>query len=199
MSSALWKPCWPQIWDVFVHIRWDLIALIVAVPGLMLYLLWAPGVRRKWMKNTFRFIGGLIAGCLLVASPAVLLGVLFAAGNPPSQYRSFSSPDGRYTARLEYDAGFLGRDYSEVTVKTRDCCRRIRVFSYDGPSDMTTMHLKWLSDTRLQVTYNGDTDRYQTCTEHSGSLTVACVRMPWPEAKQELKPASGPNPVERSD
>ncbi len=174
-------PCWADVRESIVHFPWQFWGWIIVPPLLAGFLLWAPGISRLWLRNTIRFVGGMLAACYAVMGlPMLIFGSMLATGDPAPQYQTLTSPKGTYEARLMYQGGFLGRDFSAATIKTKDCCRRQTVFEYAGPSYMKTMHMRWLDDTHLQITYSADADRYQTCREHLGALLIECVRVSWP-------------------
>lgn len=168
-------PCWPDIWNRLVYDRWLIVPfLFIAVIVLML---WAPKVKWLWIRVILRIVGG-------VASVFVVFLVGFAAlltsSAPKSQYRTVISPNGVHKAILMYQAGFLGRDVSVVSITTRNHCQHFWVYQYEGPSDLSSTSMKWIDDSHLAVRYYYDPNRYQRCRTHVADVTVTCAPRPGP-------------------
>jgi hypothetical protein len=102
-------------------------------------------------------------------------------GDPPEQSRVFPSHDGHHEAKLNYHAGFLGRDYTEVTLKSADSCRHTRIFWHAGPSELRDPHIQWLDAQRLSITYHTRPDDPWHCEKKVAGITVACMSLPWPD------------------
>src|ERR1035438_1231168 len=148
-------PCWPDAWEGLK----DRFPLIVTISALIAYLLivalllWAPKVRTRALRIASRILGVIGILPLLFVVPAMLFGFLLGSGNPPAQSRVVSSPHGQQ-ATLIYNAGFLGRDYTEVKLKRTECCQHVRVFWHSGPSWFDDPQMEWLDDRHLRVTYH---------------------------------------------
>src|ERR1022692_3091354 len=162
-------PCW--IVDLWRAIAWWLAGPIPILIVIVL-MLWAPGVKRQWLKIVLRIGGGLAASFLVAV---VGLGLLFSSGDPKPQYRTTDSPSGLHRATLMYQAGFLGRDISEVEITTKNSCKRLTAYVYDSPSDLTSTAVTWLDDSHLQIKYRLDRDRYQHCEAQVADVRVACT------------------------
>lgn len=159
------------IGDLWRALAWWL-AGPLHVLALLVLMLWAPRVKRRWLKTLLRTGGGLAASFLVAIFG---LGVLFSAGDPRPQYRSTDSPSGLHRATLMCQAGFLGRDVSEVKITTKNSCKRLIAYGYDGPSDLTSTQVTWLDDFHLQIKYRLDRDRYQHCEAQVADVSVACT------------------------
>ena len=175
-------PCLPDIWQ---HIRDDapaigLLAGLCIYGAGVIYLLWSPRVQRKKLRLALRITGALALLPLLVALPAMLFGLLLASGNPPAQTRTILSPNGKQ-AELTYQAGFLGRDYTEVTVKEPGCCRQVRVFWHSGPSDFVDPRVRWTDDTHLVIQYHTRADDPRDCAATLNRIRIECEGTPWPQ------------------
>ena len=178
-------PCWPDIWE---HVRRFLpllggLGLGVAYIGLIAILLWAPKVRSRWLRNVSRALGVLGIIPAIIALPAILLGLALAAGNPPAQTRTVQSQDGQQ-AVLSYEAGFLGRDYTEVRLKRLGSCRHTTVFWHAGPSWFDDMKVEWVDNRHLRLTYHARSGDPQHCEPQTGEVTVVCTASDWPNATQ---------------
>lgn len=162
-------PCWVVDW--WRGIAWWLVGPIPVLIIIVL-MLWAPLVRWQWLKILLRVIGGLAAAFLAVF---IGLGLLFTSGDPKPQYQTIDSPSGLHRATLIYQAGFLGRDSSEVEVTTKNSCKRLTAYSYEGPSDISGTTVTWMDDSHLQIKYQLDRDRYQRCETQIGGVKVTCI------------------------
>ncbi len=172
-------PCWPDLWR---HLRNSLPLLATAL-GLLLYialaisLVWAPRLQTRWKLITSRVIGVVCLAPLVIALPAILFGLVLGISNPPAQMRTVSSPRGEQ-ACLHYQAGFLGRDYTEVTLKRPGCCQHTVIFWHQGPSWFNDPKLEWLDNQHLQISYHSRPDDPQHCDQHLGDVTIVCKPRP---------------------
>ena len=98
-------PCGPDLWSRASGLALPCLVLVVIV-----VLLWAPAVGWRWLRIVLRMVGGAAAILVLVL---VSIGWLFS-GKP--EYRTLDSPNGLNRATLEYESGFLGRDFSSVAL-----------------------------------------------------------------------------------
>ncbi len=138
---------------------------------IIVVLIWAPGVKRRWLQMVLRVIGGTALACIFIV---VGLGILLNSGMK-TQYRTVTSPGGSHHATLGYSAGFLGRDFSSVTVTKNGCCQQFAVYQYDGPSDSQDTTIVWLDDTHLRIEYRADVDHFQQCTSQVADVTIICA------------------------
>jgi hypothetical protein len=109
-----------------------------------------------------------------------MLGFMFAAGNPPARSRTVKSGDGE-EATLNYEGGFLGRDYTFVTLKQPGVCRHVRIFWLDGPSFLDDAKLEWLDNEHLRISYHARPDDRQHCESQVGEVRISCLSQPWPD------------------
>ena len=176
-------PCWP---DASEHVQ-RISAIIrglappLAYIAVVAFLLWAPAVRRAGLRMAFRILGAVGVVPLIVALPAALFGVALHLGDPPAQVRLVRSADGQ-EATLRYDSGFLGRDYTEVTLKQPDSCRHTTVFYHFGPSEFSDPKLEWASNQVLRIRYHtrsGDPDYCETRVENT---KIVCEASLWPSS-----------------
>jgi hypothetical protein len=176
-------PCWPDVWDRIKNLEPVLEGFVVigAYTALVALLLWAPKLRERWQRITSRLLGAAGLVPLVFAIPIILLGLGLSAGNPPTKTRVIKSPDGQQ-AELRYSAGFLGRDYTEVTLKHPGCCRHITVFSHSGPSWFDDPKLEWRDNHHLQITYHARLGDPQHCQNKVGEITITCTSLPWPSS-----------------
>jgi hypothetical protein len=166
----------------------EVFASLAAYIALVSLLIWAPRLRRRWQRITSRVIGGLGAAPLVVALPAVLFGVALASGNPPTKSRVVKSPTGE-EATLNYSAGFLGRDYTEITLKKAGCCRHVPIFSHNGPSSFDDPQVEWMDNKHLHITFHTRPDDPQHCEQHVESTFITCTALLFPQVQSETKPA----------
>lgn len=167
-----------------------MLSLLLVYITVVVFLLWAPKIRKRWLLVTSRILGVVAGVPLVFVLTTVLFGLLLASGNPPTQSRSVWSADGQ-EAKLSYDGGFLGRDYTEVRLKRTGCCRHIGVFWHAGPSWFDDPKIEWLDNRHLRITYHTRTDDPQHCEQQAGDIAVACIASPWPDSPTAGQPQSG--------
>ncbi len=175
-------PCWPELWDEF-KIALPTLGLVASgtvYVALVATLLWAPRVRKRWQRVTARVFGAMGIVPIVVLLPAFLFAVFLTSGDPPPRTHKFLSPDGQQ-AELRYQAGFLGRDYTEVTLKLAGCCRHSKVFAHGGPSEFNDPVVEWLDNRHLKITYHTRPGDSQHCQQRVGEVSIACVSLPWPK------------------
>jgi hypothetical protein len=174
-------PCWPEVWD---HLKdgsqlvWGLAARFV-VPlllyvGLVVLLLWAPWVRSRKLQVAARVLGAVATLPLLMIVLASFFGFLLATGNPPAVSRMFDFVDGQQ-AKLSYNAGFLGRDYTEVTLKQPGCCRHVRVFWHRGPTSLDLTKVRWIDSRHLQIRYYARAGDPEFCEPQVRQVSITCL------------------------
>lgn len=174
-------PCWPDVWDQIKHLTPVIGAFVVLVAytALVALLLCAPKLRKRWQRISSRLLGAAGLVPLVFVILVILLGLGSNGGNPPTKTRVIQSPDGQQ-AKLSYSAGFLGRDYTDVTLKQTGCCRHITVFSHSGPSWFDDPKLEWHDSHHLQITYHARPGDPQHCENKVGEITITCTSLPWP-------------------
>ena len=173
-------PCWPDIWQRAKDLL-PLVALLASAIGytaLVVVLLWAPGLRKRWLLIGSRVLGVAAIIPITIVVPAVVFGLAVAMGGPPTETRIVRSQDGQ-EAKLLYDAGFLGRDYTEVALKTTGCCRHTTVFWHGGPGSVDDVEIEWLDNHHLQLTYHARYGDSQHCERQVGDITVVCKSAGW--------------------
>lgn len=174
-------PCWPDVWEHIKSLGPQIggFVLIVAYTVCIALLLRAPRMNRRWLRLTSRLVGAVGLVPLVVGIPAILFALALIAGDPPVKTRVVQSQDGQQ-AELSYRAGFLGRDFTKVTLKHPGCCRHIRVFSHSGPSWFDDLKLEWRDNHHLQITYHSRLGDPQDCEEKVGAIAITCASLPWP-------------------
>ena len=158
------------------------IELLHVYLGVVILLLWAPALHKRWLRFTSRGLGALGLAILGVA----MFPLLLIWGDPDPQSGVVESP-GKNVARLSYQAGFLGRDSTVVTVKYAGCCQRSEVFWHFGSSGFADPTLEWLDDRHLRITYHTRPGDPQECKNDAGRVEVACVPMDWSEVSPEAR------------
>ena len=108
----------------------------------------------------------------LVAALLLLLSMVACNTRP----RILVSPDSRHVAEYSYEAGFLGRDSTFVTVRKRWSIFPDVVYQYAGPSDWASIEVRWLGNEQLLVRYRQDGEgRFQQCQKAAAGIVVQCV------------------------
>jgi hypothetical protein len=125
---------------------------------------------------------------LVVALPAIVLGLALGNSGPSAQTRTVRFANGQ-EARLRYEAGFLGRDYAEITLMRTGCCRHTVIFWRQGPSWFDDPKIDWLDNQHLRISYHARQDDPQHCEHQLEDITIACTSMPL---------SSGPPAVENA-
>jgi hypothetical protein len=152
----------------------DGLALLLAYLATVAQLLWAPKVRGA-LRVALRILGAAGIVPLVMVLPIV---AWLALAVPRTESRVVNSGDGQQ-ATLNYDSGFLGRDYSEVTLKQPGSCRHVTVFYHFGPSELSDPELEWVNNGQLRITYHARSEDPQHCVDHIGSTSVVCASKPW--------------------
>ena len=174
-------PCWPDVWE---HIKRELpqagfIVFAIGYLVLVVLLLWAPRLRKRWHRIASRLLGVAAVVPLAILGPALFLGLLFASGNPPTVYRTVRSQNGQ-EATVSYNAGFLGRDYTEVALKSPCCCRHTRFFWHGGPSSLDDVQVEWVDDEHLHLSYHARPTDAVHCEQKVENVTIVCTSLEWP-------------------
>lgn len=169
-------PCWP---DILEQAKRELprIAFFTSAIGylsIVALLLWAPKLHRRWVRIASRILGVLAGIPLVVLAPALFFGILLASGNPPTVSRSVYSPGGQ-EARVSYNGGFLGRDYTEVAVRSTSSCRHKTVFWHHGPSDPEDVQIDWVDNKHLHLSYHARPDDPVHCEPSLGEVMIVCT------------------------
>lgn len=168
-------PCWPDVWSRLLLFRWLAAPFLIIV--VIVLMLWAPKVKWLWLRVILRIVGGCAA---LFALAVVGLAALLVSGDPKPQYRVSNSPTSLHKATLTYQAGFLGRDSSVVTIVNKGCCQHFKAYEYAGPSDVNSTKMIWLDDSHLEIQYYFDPRRFQKCEKSIPSVTIICAPVPLP-------------------
>src|SRR6266480_3396309 len=82
-------------------------------------------------------------------------------------------------AKLSYSGGFLGRDYTEVTLKSPGCCRHVVIFLLAGSSWFDDVRIEWVDDHHLQLTYHARSSDQQHCEQRVGEINIVCTSLEW--------------------
>lgn len=151
---------------------------MLAYVALIVLLLWAPKLRGRWLRTASRILGVAAVVPIAVILPGLLLGLALAMGNPPTQTRTAQSQDGQ-RATLSYDAGFLGRDFTEVSLKPTGSCRHTTVFWHGGPSFFDDVKMEWVDNRHLRLTYHSRSGDPQHCEQQVGETTIVCTSLEW--------------------
>ena len=170
--------CWLDLWEWIRKLEFIVIPIVVV--GLVAFMLWSPVrlIRRRWLRITLRCIAAVPGTAIAIASPALVLGFLLASGDPPPSRRFVPSPDGETKARLEYQAGFLGRDGLTVTLGKAHSCHCEVAYQHFGPDDFSATDLIWVDSSHLQISYFADRDHIQTCHDTAENIRIECIVKP---------------------
>jgi len=127
---------------------------------------------RGWLRVCVRVGGGIL---LLPLALCMLVLVSMAACT--SRPRIIVSPDSNHIAEYTYQAGFLGRDSTFVSVRKKWSVFPVRAYSYAGPSDWSSTEVRWLDNEHLLIRYlKDDMDHPQHCHNNNvAGVLVQCV------------------------
>jgi uncharacterized membrane protein (UPF0182 family) len=148
---------------------------ILVVIGILvaatIYLLRARPIRR-WVRVCMRIGGGI-----LVLPLVICMALLVAMAACTSRPQIIVSPDSMHIAAYSYEAGFLGRDSTFVSVRKKWSLLPVDAYSYAGPSDWSSTEVRWLDNEHLLIRYQkDDRDRPQHCrNDNVAGIFVQCV------------------------
>src|ERR1051326_2207628 len=127
---------------------------------------------RKWLRVGMRVSGGILVLPLILCM--VLLVVMAACTSRP---RIIVSPDSKHIAEYSYEAGFLGRGSTFVSVRSKWSLLPVNAYWYAGPSDWLGTEVRWLDNKHLLIRYQqDDRDHPQHCRNGNGAdVFVKCV------------------------
>ena len=129
------------------------------------------GVRlhRRWLKICTRTAAAVLV-LPLILTLLLLIGMVGCTSRP----RILVSPDAQHVAAYTYDAGWLGRDTTFVTVRKKWGIRPEVVYQYAGPSEWSSTQVRWLSNDRLVIQYEPEQSP-QVCKTEAAGVLVQCV------------------------
>jgi hypothetical protein len=150
-----------------------LLVILAAFSAAIRYLFRARSVR-KWLRVCMRLAGGILI--LPLALCLLMMLVMVACVSRP---RVLVSPDSRHVAEYSYEAGFLGRDLTVVSVRRNWSLLGDDAYRYAGPSDWSGTEVRWLNNEHLLIRYTEDMrGHFQRCINSAGSVLVECIADP---------------------
>jgi|HubBroStandDraft_6_1064221.scaffolds.fasta_scaffold260381_1 hypothetical protein len=175
-------PCWPDVWEHAKEIlpRIGVVSVFLVSAVVITVLFWAPRLQKRWVRLASRVLGAAMLLPFLMMLVSLVFGSMLAAGNPPAQSRTARSSAGD-EATLNYYGGFLGRDFTAVTLKHPGQCRHVRVFWLEGSSFFDDVKLEWLDNRHLQISYHARRDDPQHCENQIGEISISCLSQTWPD------------------
>lgn len=145
--------------------------VIIGIMAAAVFYLFRVRFIRLWVRLCTRIAGALL---VLPLGAALLLLLLMVVRN--TRPRVLVSPDSQHVAEYSYEAGFLGRDSTFVTVRKRWSIFPDVGYQYAGPSDWTDTDVRWLSNEQLLVRYRPDGEgRFQQCQARAAGIVVQCA------------------------
>jgi hypothetical protein len=147
-----------------------MLLIIAAVAAATFYLFRGRSVR-KWLRVCMRITGGILVLPLAICV-LMLLGMAASASRP----RILVSPDSQHIAEFTYQAGFLGRDFTLVSVRRKWSLVRHNAYRYAGPSDWSGTEVRWVDNEHLLIRYTEDSEgRSQVCSSKAEDVFVQCI------------------------
>ena len=119
-----------------------------------------------------------IGGGILVLPLVLCILLLVAMTACTSRPRIIVSPDSEHIAEYSYEAEFLGRDSTFVSVRRKWSLLPVNAYSYAGPSDWSSTEVRWLDNEHLLIRYQqDDRDHPQHCRNNNNvaGIFVRCV------------------------
>ncbi|MEG9436886.1 hypothetical protein JAO29_12010 [Edaphobacter sp. HDX4] len=87
----------------------------------------------------------------------------------------FVSPDRKHVADLTYEAGFLGRDSTVVSIRSSNNMHSEEAYLYFGPSSWEDTTIRWLDNKSLEIGYYPDSGgRRQECNNAAAGVHIYC-------------------------
>ena len=164
-------PCWPDLWNKIRWLQWLIEPAFILIVSAL--LIWAPGIRRRWLRALSRAVG---ASAALFVLGIACFGMLLTSGDPMPQYRTLDSPHGLNEARLMYqEGGVLSGNSSRVDLSQKGHCGHWAAFEYAAPVDVTSTTMLWLDDWHLQIQYHSDHVNSPNCQVHVADVIVTCI------------------------
>jgi hypothetical protein len=150
-----------------------LLVVLGIVGAATIYLFRARSVR-KWLRICMRITGGILV--VPLALSVVMLLMMVACSSRP---QVLVSPDSQHIAEYSYEAGFLGRDSTFVSVRRKWSLLPRDVYWYDGPSDWSGTEVRWLDNQHLLIRYTEDQRGHsQHCSRKAADVLVQCIADP---------------------
>jgi hypothetical protein len=166
--------CWHDFADwLNLNLLWFCIFAFIVVVALMV---WAPLLRPRWLKFSVRGVG-IVIGLLVVVPLAII--VVWASADPRPETTIVKSGTGLREARLWYEPGLLGRDSTEVKIKSSSCCGHYTAFWYYGPGFFNATKVRWIDESHLEIRYKAQPNHASECKSRIGDVAVVCVQT-WP-------------------
>lgn len=145
-------------------------------------------LRRRWLRNLMLILGICLA---LPASLSIL--IAGCSLENASRPHVLVSPDRSRVADYTYEAGFLGRDYSGVTVRLAGSIHSDEAYFYFGPSDWAGTTVHWLDNQNLEIGYYLDPHgRTQQCNALAASVKIHCKILEGSMPPPDSSPTSNP-------
>lgn len=165
------------------------ILIIIGLASLAIILLCTGKVQRIWAVVAAR-----VAGVFLLLPICLLSLFLIAFVGCNERPRLIVSPDRRHVAEYSFDAGFLGRDATNVIVRKSWAITSQSAFSYFGPSGWDEADVKWIDNNHLRIRYYPDPERSQDCSTSAAGIVVVCEKMN-PRTSSLPAPTTQPSPA----
>lgn len=87
----------------------------------------------------------------------------------------FVSPDRKHVADLTYEAGFLGRDSTVISIRSSNNLHSEEAYLYFGPSSWEDTTVRWLGNKSLEIGYYPDAGgRRQECNKSAAGVEIHC-------------------------
>jgi hypothetical protein len=118
-----------------------------------------------------------VGGGVLLLPLVLCMVLLVAMAACTSRPRIIVSPDSKHIAEYSYEAGFLGRDSTFVSMRGKWSLLKVDAYWYAGPSDWSGTEVRWPDNEHLLIRYQQDArDHRQHCrNDNVAGVFVQCV------------------------
>jgi hypothetical protein len=132
-------------------------------------------IRRNKFPTGWRQKATFGLGLCLAPPAAISIMIAFSSLTSTNKPHFFVSPDHKHVADLKYEAGFLGRDVTGLTVRSSNSFHGEDAYLYFGPSSWEDTIVRWQDNNNLVIEYYPDSGgRKQECRTAAVGISISC-------------------------
>jgi hypothetical protein len=156
------------------YIPFVMVLAIVGILAIVVVRLWRARASRTWQRVCMRIGAGMLTLPFILCLLTLL--VMSACTSRP---RLLVSPDAKHIAEYSYEAAFLGRDLTVITVRKKWSLFPARAYQYSGPSDWPDTQVRWPDNKHLRIDYSRDSEgRSQYCNPQAADILNTVRSLP---------------------